>query len=328
MQLEVVDCLLCGSTEYIPAETLHWKGKSLHYVVCETCGLKYMRRRPTSDWLARFYREEFWQVSRPKLRKIPNVLSSEVEYTWEEEGDAVEPGEFRPVAEQVRKEAWRAERIWNIVSPHVSLTPRATVVEFGAGFGQTLRLFREKTGCRVLAVEPSDLSREHIASHDITPAARTMEEFLSAPPSGKIDLAIMSHVLENTNDPLANLKTLCELLADEGRIFIDTCNYYYNNAINPYHPFIFSPETLNSLLRAAGFAVLSQKAAPHPMEQPVITDQPTAIYIATVAAKGETKHIVTPPPHPVIASQKAGLELLHAFYQASKQAQTTPGARA
>ena len=61
IQFEDVACLLCGGRDALPSDTVRWRQSELHWVICRTCGLKYMCPRPTRAWYRRFYQEEFWQ---------------------------------------------------------------------------------------------------------------------------------------------------------------------------------------------------------------------------------------------------------------------------
>ncbi|MBW2316767.1 MAG: class I SAM-dependent methyltransferase [Deltaproteobacteria bacterium] len=321
IELEHVVCALCGNPEGAPAESLEWKGATLRYAVCPGCGLKYLCDRPTRAWYADFYRDEFWQSSRVKKRKVafePGKRPSSI--AWDEGAATAEGGPVaRPISGRVARQRQRAHRIWRIVGEHARLGRDARVLEIGAGFGETLALLHERTGCHGFAVEPSATAASHITdTHGFPVVTATLEGLVDvAEMEGSIDLAILSHVLENTIDPIESLRIIRRMLRPGGRVYIDTCNLFYNNAINPYHPFIFSPETLRAILGCAGFETQYTEHALHPTRVRVLRGEAgvdaveRARYLAVVATPSDVEQTWAPvdPAH-VMSAQRRGAKLL------------------
>lgn len=308
--IEITNCIICGDENHILTEIMHWKDEALHFVICPTCGLKYMKKRPTANWYENFYKEEFWQKSRRVKRIFPNSRMDIDEITWEE-------ADNNPDHEMTSIETWRenalnhAERAWNIIRPVIPLSKNDLVLDIGSSFGETAHLIKEKCGCSVYSVEPSELGRSYIEKRGIPLIGRTIEEMAGVEEFyGKADFMIIGYVLENTNDPLNNLKIMRRLLSPNGKIFIDTSNVYYNNAINPYHPFIFSPETLSALLGLAGFEVAYQVVESNPMEIDHIESIEKAIWFATIAAPSDTQESWQAPKYPIKTAQARGLSLV------------------
>jgi len=310
-EMESVGCSLCGDVNGVPTEVMHWQDDSIQFSICEKCGLKYMSHRPSQKWYAEFYQKEFWQNSRRKVRKLFNSQAEIAEMVWEEEEQAdSRGGKWMSVESLASGPDNHGEKIWNFVSSLMSLNKDSIVLDIGSAFGSITSLFKRKIGCKLFSVEPSDLGRIYIEKQGVAVMSRTIEGLKDVNAlSGQIDLIILGYVLENTTDPLSNLKIIRPLLSKTGKIYIDTSNFYYNNAISPYHPFIFTPESLISLLGMAGYRVVRQETEPNPMDVEDARSFTKAIYIQTLAEPAAVSNKCTGPKYPMQEAQKRGLVL-------------------
>jgi 2-polyprenyl-3-methyl-5-hydroxy-6-metoxy-1,4-benzoquinol methylase len=344
VDIEKVSCTLCDSSEFIHAETIYWKGSELKYGICSKCGLKYMVQRPNQSWYTDFYKEKFWQNSRLKRSKSSFSFKGKVTnqkpqlfptdsrsvLLWRED-EAPSDNHITPKMDaalterrgrSINRQGKRAQRIWRIISSVTNLTPSSVVLEIGAGWGEGLRLLKNKTGCNVLAVEPSESAGERIEGLGILRIARSVEELSSVQKlKHNIDLVIMSHVLENTNDPMHQLSIVRKLLKSSGKLYIDTPNLFYNNCINPYHPYIFSPDTLKEILSIAGFKILHSEHENHLTKMPWfirpeknwdVEPYERQIYLAIIAVVGPKmmNHSMLSIGAETIRMQRRGLKIL------------------
>jgi SAM-dependent methyltransferase len=254
VELEDIGCLLCGDSEVVPAEEIDGFGVPLRYGYCSGCGLKFMHRRPTRAWYAAFYRDEFWQ------RKTASRAGTAPETTA--------TARRRRIARQRQK----ASVHWDFLRRYVTLGDDASVLEIGAGFGQTLILLRDMTGCAVFAVEPSSQQAAFLANENGIPIVADTVEALSDLPEDvtPFDLVICSNVLENTTDPVAALRILRGVLKPDGRLFIETPDLYRGNMINPYHPYVFSLQTLEKVLGRAGLRIVAADRELPPRRRPLM----------------------------------------------------------
>ena len=270
VDVEQVVCMLCGSGDSTPSDSILWRGRQWPYAICRACGLKYMKVRPTAAWYRSFYEQEFWQekvVFQGYGKRRPVVTADE------------------GMRKRLDKQSWRFNRIHGLIEPVVPLAENSVILDVGAAFGVTLHSLREAYGCRIVGVEPSALCRDYARRElDIDIVFRYMEDLEHAGDlNGQISLVIMSHVLENIIDPRTALRTVRRLLAADGFLYVDTCNFYYYNAINPYHPYVFSPETLEELLAQTGFRVVSADHEPRPPVAPA----PSNPYLSLIAEPGD-----------------------------------------
>jgi 2-polyprenyl-3-methyl-5-hydroxy-6-metoxy-1,4-benzoquinol methylase len=295
LEFEYASCLICGSSETVPAGAINWRKTELRYVLCKRCGLKYMKPRLTQAWYEKFYEEEFWQ------EKIVNKAFSRRKKPRRK----AELG----MQKKITKQLSIAEQVLRIVSSAKQLTGDHLVLEIGASWGVTLDLLHRRTGCQVLAVEPSEIARAYVQDKFGISIIGQVMEHLYEPQSidGKVDLVIFSHVLENIVDPLEALERTHSLLASSGLVYVDTCNFYYNDAMNPYHPYIFGPETLKALMGKAGFEVVSVFCEDHPR----VAVKPSNRYLTILAQKGQfVEDIPQINVEKLSKDQKLGLELV------------------
>ena len=294
IEFETVSCLICENTETVPGGEIRWRETDFRYVLCKHCGLKYMNPRPTLEWYRRFYEEEFWQ------EKVTNKGFKFKKRMAREEELGVE--------KKIKKQKVFAERIFEVVTGAVALDSRRTVVEIGASWGVTLQMLRDRTGCRVLAVEPSAIARDHMRDQfDIPLIGNAMEDLAETQDyDGKVDVIIFSHVLENIINPLQALGICHRMLGDTGVVYIDTCNFYYNDAMNPYHPYIFSPETLKALLARAGFETIQVHCDRTPPQE----EAPSDLYLKVIARRtaDAVSDLQPVDVDEMLANQKIGLK--------------------
>jgi SAM-dependent methyltransferase len=305
-------CVVCDSNDYASSDSITWRGEVLHYVICRQCGLKYMRPRPTREWYLEFYEREFWDEKveyRDFSRKQRQSMSADA-----------------GMQKRLEKQRWRAERIRQLLEPHRCLNSSAVVLDVGAAFGVTLHTLRERYGCQVLAVEPSQIARDYGSSELNVPYVGRYMEDLFEPQAfdRQVSAVLMSHVLENMVDPREALTAVRRMLCDDGCLYIDTCNFYYNNAINPYHPFIFNADTLTDLLAQTGFHVVAQ----HADEEPPKCAEPTDPYLVLVSRPGTACYTRRPVQvDRLLELQRIGLERYEANRSRRKLEKVFPAKR-
>lgn len=293
IEWEQAACQVCGSVDRLPADGVSWRDARFEYVLCRTCGLKYMNPRPTARWYHAFYEREFWQE---KLEYRGFRAKSPIAPLPSDEG----------WAKRLGKQRWRAERIARLVARTVSLGPSSLVVDVGTAFGVTLDLLRQRWQCQVAGVEPSLVSRDYAEREfGIGFLGRHFEDLYSPTVvDGQVSLVVMSQVLENILDPRAALHAVGRLLAPGGHLYIDTSNFFYYNAVNPYHPYIFSPATLEDLLAQCGFDVIDREHEP----DPPAADAPVNRYLMFMARRGASLfHRCTVDAERLVADQGIGV---------------------
>jgi SAM-dependent methyltransferase len=287
----VNECLLCGSTEQHDAQGVSRMGVAFSYCYCGRCGLKYMRPRPTPACYQRFYADLYWQ----------QIATADTFPTFQGADDAridqkeLRLRKFRRIYKHVRKDLLQ----------HQKLNSQTRVLEVGCGYGVTLEMLAGEFGCQVFGIEPSTEALARCAEAGcISIVGHTAEEYLvdasDVPLHEKYDVILIRHCLENLLNPLRVLRGICEYLKDSGLLVIYTPNVEYSNLMNPYHPYLFSPETLSRMMTMAGFQVFHLRASPSP------TDRRTALRVinpdyqmTAFARRGQACEVRVPQVDPI-----------------------------
>ncbi len=252
--IEFVDvhCYLCGETDTVPAGQVSSFGANFSYKLCRSCGLKFMSPRPSEAWYAAHYNRQFWEYKQANR-------------SWRETRRKWRIFDFfkRGKSGRMRRQRKRLDILVPLIRDIAALPDKARVLDIGCAYGAIGRGLREALGCEVWGVEPNETARK-VASEEngIRIFAETAETLGDkSPPEGGFDLILMSNVLENILDPASILKALPGLMGKKGKLCIHTPDFYYYDCMNPYHPYIYSAETLSRLLADAGFRVVATERA-------------------------------------------------------------------
>ncbi len=245
----LVSCPFCSSQVMIPNGRVKWYSFDFWYVFCPSCGLKYMNPRPTIQSYKDFYKKFFWE------QKITNTGFHQEGQMWgldkykfdnEKIWDAKD-GKKNRIEKQ---KAQRIKTIIPVIEKSISINSNSDILEIGCGFGVTLNELSLKYNCKSYGIEPSEEARKTILEYGkinlIGYYAEEIEEISTK--DIKFDVIIFSHSLENTVDPINIIKYAKLCLKNSGIIYIQTPNLLTFDQMNPYHPFIFSQ---NSVLHLA-----------------------------------------------------------------------------
>ncbi len=128
---------------------------------------------------------------------------------------------------------------------------RKSALDVGADMGKLLDLLRER-GCATAYMEDSEAACRHLRSH-----GRHRE--IVNPSGERFDLLVLSQVFEHIVDPIGYMRMMRELLAPDGRVFIEVpCHSLWDGREYGFsfeHVNYFSPSTLSLVLRSSGFGV-------------------------------------------------------------------------
>jgi len=209
-------CPLCGGSEFKDYGTK--KYKTIKFVKCD-CGMVFQSTYFTPEDLDTYYKNLY------RLCVIPyedGVTETNVR------------GEYRS-----------GKRYMQFVN---GITPKRHL-DIGSSTGSFLKMMQDAHGCESLGVEPGDVFREYSIDSGINTVANLSEVV------GKYDLITMAHVLEHFTDPLDRLRTVSDLLEDNGLLFIEVP--YMSVAHS--HPLLFNKTTLEKLLNKAGFDIIKSQ---------------------------------------------------------------------
>lgn len=222
-----IDCILCDeSSDNVAIEESGYTGKR-----CPNCDMIYISPRPSWEEIQEIYDE--YQLNRSQAREV-----------------SVDPWEKRLFAGHHLDviQSWKRQ---------------GTLLELGAGTGEFLAAARD-AGYDVRGTELDAASVEFISSELGIPCQRST---LGESPYGTETFDVIYHrnVLSHFYDPVDELQTMNELLADDGILAFITGNYaevdedYYDYIPSfdyPDHLFLFGEKSIRELLAQADFEVV------------------------------------------------------------------------
>ncbi len=287
---DVNRCILCDSREQHVAKGIAWLGVGFSYSLCKRCGLKYMNPRPTEASYQIFYRDNYWQQ---------NMNAS---------GFASVEGYDDPERDQLELRMPKYRRTYRQVAGDLaqllSLGPQHRVLEVGCAFGFSLEWLKRDFGCQVYGIEPSSEAVERCRQGDVPIIAGTAEEYLvghqPADDEERYDVILFRHVLDTLVDPVGVISGARDFLKDDGILAVYCVNGEYYDAMDPYHPFLYRPQTLHRLFALCGLKSFRIEATPEPASHGQIVEilQPS-YQIAGFARRGEVRRLPTPALDPI-----------------------------
>ena len=219
-------CLVCGSEQYEEFARVESFGFPLVYHQCADCGLIYQDPGASQAADPAFYGETYRQIYQSTDEPTPKDL-------WVQEH--------------------RALSLIKILNT-LNIDPPARILDIGASTGVLLQAFQNAFGSEVVGVEPGDAYRRHAQARGITMFASVEELRTDYPP--RFDLISMIHVLEHLPDPVGMLSMLrTELLKDSGILLLEVPNFYAHDSYELAHLACYTPHSLQTVLRQAGFHV-------------------------------------------------------------------------
>ena len=286
----VNECILCGSKVQHDAGGASWQGVAFSYCICSGCGLKYMRPRPTPESYQKFYRNEYWQQNM-RAQGFASVT------------------EFNDAnVDQLELRMPKYKRAYEVVSGHLkeitNLDSNTRVLEIGCAFGFTLEWLNRDFGCQVFGVEPSTESSKRCAEGKVPIVAGTAEEFAAMAENvkeeDKYDIIFIRHSLDCFAEPVGILSKIRGHLKDDGLFANYSVNVEYYDAMDPYHPYLYSPDTIKRLMALSGFEVFRQEASASPTSHDTAVDVASPSYEhATFCRKSTPKKLPLPQIDPV-----------------------------
>jgi len=246
-------CPICAGKVMVPNGSIRWLEIDFWYILCPDCGLKYMNPVPTRKSYQEFYKNLFWQQ---KIRNMGFHKSGQVwqggKHKWDNDEKWSPEFGIKNLSEKFK--ALRIDIITSSLRENISLNSETHILEIGCAFPVTLQYLKEKFNCHVYAIEPSEEARRVIKEdRNINLIGYNAEEVEDIKRQEiKFDAVILSHVLENTTDPLQVIKDTSNCLNDHGVIYIQTPNLLVCDQMNPYHPYVFSVNSLMLIAEKAG----------------------------------------------------------------------------
>jgi 2-polyprenyl-3-methyl-5-hydroxy-6-metoxy-1,4-benzoquinol methylase len=201
------------------------------------CQLQFLYPQPTREDLSELYRATYYQ---PGGANQDNIYANT-------------PGQV-------------AAGLVKTLTTRIGPVAGRRVLDFGAGIGVFASELRA-LGATVVCVEPDLEARAQLAARGL-PAYSTLETLKAGSPTARFDLVTAIEVVEHLEDPAGYLRLLRELMSPEGLLLLTTPNFRslrarlqghrWEQYRNPTHLFYFTPQSLERVIRAAGFSSMER----------------------------------------------------------------------
>ncbi|MDR3458566.1 MAG: class I SAM-dependent methyltransferase [Verrucomicrobiae bacterium] len=236
MQLEPVNCALCGRAESdlvfsVPSLRLRTEPRSFELRRCRSCGLVRLSPRPVAEAMALLYQPQHYTAPRRDLvRRLEGLI-------------------LRERVSYVRSHT-RGHRILDV----------------GCGTGSLLQAL-SMAGYDVHGLEPY---QDALAGVPEGLRSRIQcRPFEAADyPADNFDIITLWHVLEHLARPVETLQSIRKFLKADGTLLLEVPNFasrearwlgrHWYNLDAPYHFWHFTPETLEAVVQRAGFQVVAR----------------------------------------------------------------------
>ena len=223
--MEEIECIFCGNDSSEFISENGYSGKK-----CKECQLIYISPRPSLADIIDIYGHDDAHIS----------AQTHIESDF-----------FKSLY---------AKHNLNIITSYIN---KGSMLEIGAGAGYFL-YEADKIGFDPYGIEFNHTQSRHIRENLNIPCIETPLD-ISIYDYKKFDIIYHCDVLSHFYDPIAEMKTMNEMLRDDGLLVFETGNFaeiepYYLKYIDkfqyPDHLFFFSDKSINELLDSAGFEVV------------------------------------------------------------------------
>ena len=237
IRLEIINCIICKSTDYKTLYLNDRYGINQKTVMCNKCGFIYSNPRMSEESLDYFY-------------------SSNLYRELYEASDDFEHG-FSQRANKIEKKIKINRPNFNKYYPQLffdficSLNLNyKTVCEIGCGYGANL-LFFKNIGKEIFGIEPSKISAKIAADNQINVKQGFIDDL-----EDKYDIIMLKHVFEHLYDPSRDLKKIRPHI--NKYLFIEIPgNFKRIASIQNAHNFYFTENTLNKIVTSCGFNLVA-----------------------------------------------------------------------
>lgn len=142
------------------------------------------------------------------------------------------------------------------------ISNESTILEIGCNSGRLLSLFREKTKCKILGIEPSKVFRDIWDNENIEIINDYFNSRLAKKlKARKIDLIIFRHVFEHITDPIDFFKGISEMcdrytnVVIEVPYFVTVMNNNRIDNISYSHRNYFTIRSMNEIIKKFGMGI-------------------------------------------------------------------------
>jgi len=238
--MEEINCNLCGANDtelvYVEKDRLMKLPGAFRLVRCKQCGLLYINPRPTREEIKYYYPREYG----------PYNITPQDEPSWITRLDH-------------SYGYWKRARLVKAAHPQ-----GGRILDVGCAMGNFLQMMTRFGSWELYGLDISAGATQY-ARERYGLSVFTGELAEAGYPDSYFDVVTMWDVMEHVHDPASTLTEVHRILKPGGLFLLRVPNVdtwdarlfgpYWVGYDAPRHLFVFSPATLRSLLRKAGFQV-------------------------------------------------------------------------
>ena len=239
-------CPVCSSTKIAPilaAEDYTVSHEEFEIWECANCSLRFIQNIPVETEIGKYYQSEEYISHSNTNKGLINRLYQVV----------------RGITLQQKK---------NLVQ-RLSGKRSGMILDIGCGTGEFLGTMKS-AGWQTKGLEPDDGARQQAISN-FALSVDSPDQLFSLE-GGSYDVVSMWHVLEHVHQLKENVAQIRKLLKADGTLIIAVPNYQSKDAEHygkqwaaydvPRHLYHFSPQAMDELMSANGFAVKDHRRMP------------------------------------------------------------------
>lgn len=240
-QYEQIPCDLCGSREYRVLAKKDRNRLKVQTCMCTHCALIYINPRMTREWYGRYYEKEY-REQMARFRGAINPQSDE-----------------KDLSKLFKVATRHGLALAPIVQPHIR---QGLTLEVGSGVGGVLNGFKQALNVEVFGVDPSPSEADFASKQGIPTRAALIENLTDEVPLA--DNILCAQSLNHLLSPRYFMRWAYDHLNPQGCLILEVMNFRHvfrnfrclHRAIQIDHTYMFVPEVLHNLVKAAGFDVL------------------------------------------------------------------------
>jgi 2-polyprenyl-3-methyl-5-hydroxy-6-metoxy-1,4-benzoquinol methylase len=242
-QTRINPCPICNHNDFrlITCENRH--AIALPLSICAFCGLVLINPRPRADWFEDFYKKYFWEA-------YVDMHVHSMEELFE-----------------IDKCKEKAEAIGTAILGEIS-RPSLRYLDVGCGLGALPDYISNNAeGWTVEAIEPSKQAVDfiHRTFNSFTVTNMSLDRLIEV--KHRYDVVSIVHVLEHTLDPSLFLKRICNLLSEDGMLYVEVPNilsdkWQGKDFLHVAHTLYFDESSLRAALETSGYRVIKVIDAP------------------------------------------------------------------
>lgn len=301
---ENVVCNICNSKENSTVAETDRNNLLVRTVICKNCGLVFISPRMTPSWYDQYYQHEY---RRQGAYYKGLFVEKEVQIF------------YNPQA-LFHKAVVHGQKIIDEIRPFIN---KGLTIEVGSSSGGILSAFKQNFESKVIGIEPSEEEAKCAVDNGIY-TFNTMFENLSEdiPP---VDVMLCVRTLNHLLDPKLFLEWAHTKLKPGGKIVLEVMNFRavakrlgsVEKAVQIDHVYMFTPETLRTLVCLFGFSIVYINTDRDPSKEHIILVAEKIISkkeiseINTSTYKNEIKALRSFPSSNIIYLKRYGLKRMY-----------------